>query len=122
MPPRRLRDRVLARVGMPTAGTVARESGGNWEHAALEVRRVRVLTSRVPLRGATGGEVGRGSPRRRGGKEGTVKELLPHRRRKDSFSLPQAPGAPSLHQIITDDVNQVPGEWEDAYIQRRLII
>ncbi|KAJ1175566.1 hypothetical protein NDU88_000853 [Pleurodeles waltl] len=31
MPLRRLHDHVLVRVGTPTAGTAARESGGNWE-------------------------------------------------------------------------------------------
>ncbi|KAJ1144661.1 hypothetical protein NDU88_010958 [Pleurodeles waltl] len=36
MPPRRLRNRVPARVGTPTAGPAARESSGNWERAALE--------------------------------------------------------------------------------------
>ncbi|KAJ1104052.1 hypothetical protein NDU88_001467 [Pleurodeles waltl] len=85
MPPRRVRDRVSARIGMPTTGTAARESSGNWERTALEVRRVRALTSRDALRGATEGEVGRGSTKRRGGIEGRIKELLPHRRRKDSL-------------------------------------
>ncbi|KAJ1091098.1 hypothetical protein NDU88_004225 [Pleurodeles waltl] len=105
MLPCRLRDRVPARVGTPTTGTAERESGNNWERAALEVRRVRALTSTVMLIGATGGEVGRGSTRRRVGMEGRIKELLPHRRRKDSFSLPLASGPPSLYQVIADYVD-----------------
>ncbi|KAJ1207674.1 hypothetical protein NDU88_003064 [Pleurodeles waltl] len=65
MPPRsRLRDRIPTRIGTPTLVMVVRESGGNWERATLEVRRVRSLTSRVALRGATGGVIGRGSKSR----------------------------------------------------------
>ncbi|KAJ1154150.1 hypothetical protein NDU88_006904 [Pleurodeles waltl] len=41
--------------------TTTRESGGNWGRAALEVRRVKTLTPRVALRGATRSTPGRGS-------------------------------------------------------------
>ncbi|KAJ1180903.1 hypothetical protein NDU88_006114 [Pleurodeles waltl] len=65
MPPQtRPRDCVLTPVGTPeseAAETMARESGSNWGRAALEVRRVRTLTSRVALRGVTGSPPGRAS-------------------------------------------------------------
>ncbi|KAJ1204503.1 hypothetical protein NDU88_008280 [Pleurodeles waltl] len=82
MPPRRLRDRIPARVRTlatgPTGAAAVRANGGNWEHATLEVRRVRALTSRVTLRGATGGKADRGSTKRSGSMEGRISAQLPH--------------------------------------------
>ncbi|KAJ1145626.1 hypothetical protein NDU88_011912 [Pleurodeles waltl] len=52
----------VARTGtLVQVEEAVRASGGHWRRAALEVRRVRTLTSRVALRGATGGNPGRGS-------------------------------------------------------------
>ncbi|KAJ1089638.1 hypothetical protein NDU88_002787 [Pleurodeles waltl] len=91
MPPRsRVRDRFPTQIGTPTSLMAARESGGNWDRAALEVRRVRALTSGVALRGATGGVVGRGSTSRRGSSRGMLRETLPPRRGKELFPPSQA--------------------------------
>ncbi|KAJ1154695.1 hypothetical protein NDU88_007438 [Pleurodeles waltl] len=43
--------------GVETCG----QDGGYWRRAALEVRKVRNLTSRVALRGDNGGSTGRDS-------------------------------------------------------------
>ncbi|KAJ1142746.1 hypothetical protein NDU88_009059 [Pleurodeles waltl] len=65
MPSRKLRESVPVRVKMPAPGAVSRrEGGGSWERAALEIQRVRAVNSRVALRGATGGRLGRGSTSR----------------------------------------------------------
>ncbi|KAJ1159899.1 hypothetical protein NDU88_000403 [Pleurodeles waltl] len=91
MPPRsKPRDRVPSRIGTPTSVEAARESGGNWERAVLEIRRVRSLTSRFALRGSTGGVLGRGSTSRRGSPRGMQRETLPPRSGKESLPPSQA--------------------------------
>ncbi|KAJ1201956.1 hypothetical protein NDU88_005760 [Pleurodeles waltl] len=85
MPPEtRPRGHVPTQVGTPTleAEGTTRDSGsgGNWERAAAEVRRVRTLTSRDAVRGATGGIAGRASTSRHGGVRTTGREsLLPRK-------------------------------------------
>ncbi|KAJ1192555.1 hypothetical protein NDU88_001862 [Pleurodeles waltl] len=56
----------FSRFGTPerTDETTTRESGGQWRRAALEVRRVRTLMSRVTLRGVIDSTPGRGSTSR----------------------------------------------------------
>ncbi|KAJ1099751.1 hypothetical protein NDU88_004849 [Pleurodeles waltl] len=102
MPPRvHPRERVPTRVGTPeqeSVETTTRENDGNWGRAALEVRRDRTLTSRVPLRGVTGSTPGRGSTSR-GVMRNSRRELLPSRKGKEFFPVPRVLGSLIFHVI-----------------------
>ncbi|KAJ1115778.1 hypothetical protein NDU88_004000 [Pleurodeles waltl] len=95
---------IPAQIKTPAVGstTAGRESGGCWERAVLEICRVRALTSRVALRGATGGRPDRCSTGRLCSIEGRSGELLPHVRRKDSLS-PSTLGPLNLPQSCMED-------------------
>ncbi|KAJ1123210.1 hypothetical protein NDU88_001683 [Pleurodeles waltl] len=121
LPRSRARDRVPTRIWMPTSVMAVRESSGNWERAALEVKRVRALTSRVALRGATGGVMGRGSTSCRGGLKGMSRETLPSRRgKKESSPSSQALGNSDLlrreSQGTKNGTSQVLGEGRAVQI------
>ncbi|KAJ1136293.1 hypothetical protein NDU88_002710 [Pleurodeles waltl] len=64
-----------------------RESGGQWKRAAVEVRRVRTLTSGVALRGVTGSIPGRGSTSR-GTSPGRRRELVAAKEGGEILSSP----------------------------------
>ncbi|KAJ1118908.1 hypothetical protein NDU88_007095 [Pleurodeles waltl] len=60
--PRSLPDSGVSRFGTLELGVeTTRESSDYWRRAALEVRKARTLTSRVTLRGMSGGNTGRDS-------------------------------------------------------------
>ncbi|KAJ1154847.1 hypothetical protein NDU88_007590 [Pleurodeles waltl] len=91
-------------VGTPDS---TRESGARWGRAALEVRRVKTLTSRVALRGVIGSTLGRGSTSR-GATWGRRRELLVDKKGEETL-----PFARALRESVISDkltiISQEPG-------------
>ncbi|KAJ1100011.1 hypothetical protein NDU88_005101 [Pleurodeles waltl] len=113
--PLRDHDRVLTRGvswswNLESGEETTRESGGYWRIAALEVRRVRTLTSRVALRGVSWGNTG---------KDSTSDEMI-RSKQKDSVAAIKGGGKSSLADpsgaSIFEEVGADTNELEELLI------